>query len=232
MSIHTVSSLFIEKQAMFGAYPTPINVIELVEWNVDIIVNLTCSTEKNVKPYTVPSSVELISFPIPDRSIPHDLERFTALVLYLKSMLDAKKKIYIHCKAGHGRSGVLVACLLCYHLKLTPLQSIEKTNEYHATRREMKDRWRAIGSPQTVEQKQFIKHMFQQHVLCETSPLIAIDINSLPTEAYLEEFLIQTHLGNIIGEDGQALEQLRRQLFADRYPFFDFVNSSNNNTGK
>lgn len=219
MSIYDIACQFIQDQALFGAYPTPEYIQYLEEWGVDIIVNLTYDTERKIKPYT--TTKEVIHFPIPDRSVPQNKYQFTALVLYLKSMIDSSKKIYIHCKAGHGRSGVLAASLLCLHLNITPTHAIEITSAQHATRKNMKQRWRIVGSPQTFEQKNFIKSIFKEHVLCETSPLIAIDVYNLPTEAYLEEFLMQTYLGKITGVNGKRLEKLRESLFAIRYPSFD-----------
>lgn len=221
MSLDNISCQFIQDQALFGAYPTQDYIQYLEEWGVDIIVNLTYDNERHIKPYyDIKPSIEVIKYPIPDRSVPENKQKFTALVLYLKSMLDASKKIYIHCKAGHGRSGVLAAALLCYHLNITPVKAIEITSAQHSTRKNMKHRWRVVGSPQTFEQKNFIKSLFKEHVLYKTSPLIAIDINKLPTEPYLEEFLMQTYMGNIIGENSDKLKILREQLFATRYPSF------------
>lgn len=223
MSIYDISCQFIPDQALFGAYPTQEHIQYLMDWGVDIIVNLTYECEKHIKPYRVNKHIEVIRFPIPDRSVPQNKQKFTALVLYLKSMLDASKKIYIHCKAGHGRSGVLAASLLCYHLKITPSEAIEITSAQHATRKNMKQRWRIVGSPQTFEQKNFIKTVFREHVLCETSPLIAIntaDASFLATHSYLEEFLLQTYMGEITGPNGKALKKLREQLFAIKYPSF------------
>lgn len=220
MSIYDISCQFIQDQALFGAYPTQEHIQYLIEWKVDIIVNLTYDCEKHIKPYYVDKTIEIIKFPIPDRSVPQNKYKFTALVLYLKSMIDASKKIYIHCKAGHGRSGVLAASLLCYHLKVTPSEAIEITSAQHATRKNMKQRWRIVGSPQTFEQKNFINSVFREHVLCETSPLIAIKMDAIPTDSYLEEFLMQTYMGEITGPNGNELKKLREQLFATRYPSF------------
>ena len=29
------------------------------------------------------------------------------------------EKIYIHCKGGHGRAGLVVSCILCYTCRLS-----------------------------------------------------------------------------------------------------------------
>lgn len=154
MSIYDISCQFIQDQALFGAYPTQEHIQYLEDWGVDIIVNLTYDDEHHIKPYHVTKKdVEIIRFPIPDRSVPQNKQKFTALVLYLNFMLDASKKTYIHCKVGHGHSGVLAASLLCYHLQTTPSNAIEITSKQHATRKNMKQHWRIVGSPQTFEQE-------------------------------------------------------------------------------
>ena len=76
------------------------------------------------------------------------------------------EKIYIHCKGGHGRSGVVVACLLCNIFKINPTKSIQLTNEYHNQRTDMKEKWRKIGSPQTAQQKTFVYKMFKDLFFC------------------------------------------------------------------
>ena len=220
MSIYDISCQFIQDQAIFGAYPTQEHIQFLEEWGVDVIVNLTYDDEKRIKLYTVNDNVEVIRFPIPDRSVPQNKQMFSALILFLKAKIDDAKKIYIHCKAGHGRAGIVASALLCHHLKVTPSKAIEITSTQHATRKNMKQRWRVVGSPQTFDQKKFIKSIFREHVLCETSPLTAIDIDNLPTDPYLEEFLMQTYLGEISGPNSDKLKRYRESLFAVKYPFF------------
>jgi hypothetical protein len=75
--------------------------------------------------------------------------------------IDAKTKIFIHCKGGHGRSGVVISCLLCNIFNLTPKESLEYTNKCHSKRLVMKDKWRKIGSPQTFLQKRFVYKFFE-----------------------------------------------------------------------
>jgi len=39
-------------------------------------------------------------------------------------------KLYIHCRGGHGRAGLVVACLLCSIYDYPPEKSIELTSKY------------------------------------------------------------------------------------------------------
>jgi hypothetical protein len=61
----------------------------------------------------------------------------------------------------HGRSGLSVACILCFIFNLSPYDSLEYTSKCHASRKEMRDKWRALGSPQSSLQKKFIYKIFQ-----------------------------------------------------------------------
>jgi len=66
--------------------------------------------------------------------------------------------MYIHCKGGHGRAGLVVATLLSYIYNISPEESLRLTSSYHSTREIMKDKWRKLGSPQTAQQKNFVYH--------------------------------------------------------------------------
>jgi len=165
MSIKDYSAYFIPEQCMFGAYPTQNQIQELEELGIDIIVDLTEVGERNITPYQ--TKMEVIRFPIPDNKIPQNYLVFYDFMISIVKKINENKKIYIHCKAGHGRSGILVSSILCYLHNLTPLESFKKTNYYHSTRLIharrliMNEYWKKRGSPQTPEQKQFVINMFK-----------------------------------------------------------------------
>jgi protein-tyrosine phosphatase len=53
-----------------------------------------------------------ISFPIEDRSLPMDQTKFDSMVDQLLQYSGDGKAIAVHCRAGIGRSSLIVACLL------------------------------------------------------------------------------------------------------------------------
>ena len=87
--------------------------------------------------------------------------KFISKVNNIISNLQEGDKIYIHCKGGHGRAGLLVSCLLSYRFKYSGEKSLELTNTYHNNRTKMNERWRKIGSPQTQYQKTFVIRLFK-----------------------------------------------------------------------
>ena len=157
------SSYFIPDKALFGSYPSHEAAKELEEEGVCLFVNLT-ETVENLEQYKLSPTSEMISFPIPDRKIPSDVLDYSLLimkiVMHLANFKDGQK-LYVHCKGGHGRAGIVVASLLCYYYNIEPNRALELTTRYHSERKEMRAKWRSIGSPQTVKQKQYVVKLFE-----------------------------------------------------------------------
>lgn len=155
-------SFFIEGKALFGSFPTQSAVHELEEYGVRHFIDLTGFRERGTIPYT--TKYKYIKYPIIDHKIPRDWRSFAQLIIEIGKIIDSLKyheKIYVHCKGGHGRSGILVACLLCYYKHLIPNKALEKTSYYHSLRPEMREKWRKLGSPQNKEQKDFVRIFFK-----------------------------------------------------------------------
>ena len=160
-------SYFIENKGLFGSYPSGF-LDTLQDLGVIHFIDLTHPTDE-LPPYNTDfkedetKSCNYISYPIYDRSIPNDYHSFCQVIISVSELINNLKnneKIYIHCKGGHGRSGILVACILCYMNKTPPAKSIELTTQYH-NNRDIKLKWKKIGSPQTRKQKNFIFRLFQ-----------------------------------------------------------------------
>lgn len=157
-----ISSYFIRDRALFGGFPSQKLVEELEENGVRYFVNLTFSHEYKIVPYT--TKYTSINYPISDYKVPTDWCNFSKFIIQVSNIIQNlcdKEKIYIHCKGGHGRVGIVVAVLLCYMRNITPEKALIYTNEYHNNRVDMREKWRRIGSPQTVRQKKFVCKFFE-----------------------------------------------------------------------
>jgi len=155
------SSYFIKDKAIFGSFPNQMSVEELEKEGVIYFINLTCDNEKKIIPYTTKHGY--IHFPIPDQGIPENHGEFARFILRLTKVilqLKSAEKLYVHCKGGHGRSGLVVAASLCQIFNLTPYEALKYTSQCHNNRKNMRERWRKIGSPQTYLQKKFIYKFF------------------------------------------------------------------------
>lgn len=218
-------SYFIDGRAIFGSYPSQETVHELEKIGVKYFIDLTLEGEPKITPYT--SSHNILKFPITDRSIPRnwtDFSIFLVKVCRIIRDLQEDEKIYLHCKGGHGRAGVVVASIFCYLLGMKPNESLKRTTICHSHRPLMRDRWRIMGSPQTNSQKQFIHRFFRpvnMHDVCielsendeENYNKVMEVVNSTPE---LKGRLLSTGLRPIAGCDPDLefwLEKVREEMY-------------------
>jgi len=157
------SSYFIKDKALFGSFPTQESVSELEEQGVRYFVDLTTPEEKEKKLTMYTTRYNYINYPIHDRHVPtnwHTYANFIIKVCKIIKNLKSDEKIYIHCRGGHGRAGITVASILCHLFHLSPEDALKYTTKCHSNRKNIKDKWRKIGSPQTYSQKKFIYKFF------------------------------------------------------------------------
>lgn len=159
------TAFFIEDKALFGGYPSSQEIINLENFGVRWFINLTYENEKYITPYT--TKYNKIDYPIKDKDIPSNRDEYNKFVDDLIRIIENLKKdekIYIHCKGGIGRSGLVVASILCKLYKYSPYQSIKLTNNFHM-QKNIEERWKRITSPQTKIQKNFIYTLFNKRIL-------------------------------------------------------------------
>lgn len=157
-----ISTYFIENKALFGPYPTDEDANYFEKIGVRYFVDLT---EMNkLPPYNLSPESTLIKFPIPDMKVPTDSVQFSSLVIYLDNLLKKSDgenyKLYVHCRGGNGRVGILVASLLTRYRSISVDDALQLTQHYHSERKNLKVKWKLIGSPQTIYQKNFVKKLF------------------------------------------------------------------------
>ena len=90
------------------------------------------------------SSIEYLSFPIDDHSVPDTTTEAAAFIESLSTRLARGRNIAVHCLAGIGRSGLICASLLVT-AGFSPQQAFAKLS---AARR--------IPAPETDEQKEWV----------------------------------------------------------------------------
>jgi hypothetical protein len=82
---------------------------------VDVIVSALTASENaelglvDESQYCQSSGVEYLSFPIEDRSVPGSFSEFEGLVRCVAEYLRGGKAVAVHCRAGIGRSSMIVA---------------------------------------------------------------------------------------------------------------------------
>lgn len=141
----------------FSKYICDETLAELMSWEVTLIVNLCCESEK-LPEYQTPGLIQRLNFPIPDRGTLPDQETIE-IVRYLAQCLSLGHKICIHCKGGHGRSALIAGLLLGHYNALTSGQVLKLVEVAHQRRLVMDAKWRRLGAPQTTQQKDQIKRL-------------------------------------------------------------------------
>ena len=105
-----------------------------------------------------------INYPIIDNYIPTDLQRFASFIIKISKIIKCLKRnelLYLHCRAGHSRSAIVVACIICYIFNLNPSESLEYTTICHSNRVNLRERRRKLGAPQSFIQKRFVYKFFE-----------------------------------------------------------------------
>lgn len=223
-------SYFIKDKALFGSYPSDVSVKELEDNGVRYFVNLTYDDEDKIKQYH--TNYQIITYNIKDRSVPHDLLTFTQFISHLADIIKQLKiseKIYIHCKGGHGRSGLVVACLICYIFKLSPYEALNYTSKCHSNRSVMRDKWRKIGAPQTHLQKKFVHQLFRpinyarmfkghfaprdDHSTDES--LREYYQKKIDSNAEMKDFLLHTYMKPIVSYDNSHISKEICEILTD-----------------
>jgi protein-tyrosine phosphatase len=88
--------------------------------------------------------ITFISCPIPDMHVPSSSERVSNVVAAINAELSEGRNVFIHCRQGIGRTGLIAACLL---LKSgwTPQKAMEHVSAA-----------RGLPVPETEEQRRWI----------------------------------------------------------------------------
>ena len=167
--IHFMSH-FYNNQCYFGSYPTQTQVDEMELFGINYFIDLTHKHESKITHY-ITNKATYLNFPIKDFYIPKDILPFYHLVHHIKTLIENNHKIYIHCKGGHGRSGILVACLLGVLKNLDGYNAIKETTFIHNQRKNLKKKYLKDGSPQTSLQKHFVINFFKPYVINIHNPL-------------------------------------------------------------
>jgi protein-tyrosine phosphatase len=156
-------SFFIENKALFGSYPSQESVYELEKNGVKYFIDLTYGVqEKNIKPYI--AKYNYTNYPIKDHYIPYNWRTFSIFIINISNIIKSLKNndlIYIHCRGGHDRSGLVVACIVSYMFKIDPMNVIKYVTNCHNTRKVMSEKRRNVCCPKNFIQKKFIYKFFE-----------------------------------------------------------------------
>jgi ADP-ribosyl-[dinitrogen reductase] hydrolase len=149
----------IPDRLLAGRYPggknpkdTERRIAALIEAGFDTFIDLTEAGE--LPPYDIylPGRVQHVRKPIPDHGVPRDPRHMVETLSALRSALDAGRRVYVHCRAGIGRTGTVVACHLM-DCGLEPREALIRLNDLWQDN-ERSASWPDV--PETDEQRDYI----------------------------------------------------------------------------
>lgn len=110
---------------------------------------------EDLLPFATPDGrrVEYLREPIPDHGVPEGRETMARILAMLDDALEAGHCVYLHCRAGIGRSATVAGCWLAGRpgAPADPLEELQSLWQQCAKSRV----WQAV--PETEEQEQFVR---------------------------------------------------------------------------
>lgn len=198
------------QNAYFGCYPTAQALGLLEEMQFDFIVKLTCEPERNIHPYM--TKLQLIHYPIKDNNVPVDWETFSMFICAMVEYIKQGKKVFIHCKGGHGRSCLVVTCIMYLLFEnVNARDAIEQTISIHNQRQDLSTRWKNIRSPFSKTQ-----YLFLYKFLNPVCILKSYNIGYQAGFSGSSSFQLKTEYGNFSNIDA-AFQALKAQLDWEEY---------------
>jgi len=149
----------IEDRLLAGRYPggkTPKEAERRVQLllaaGFDAFIDLTEAGE--LPPYDIylPGSALYLRKPIPDHGVPRAPEHMAEIQTQLEGALARGRRVYVHCRAGIGRTGTVIACHLIEQ-GLTPDAALIRLNELWQDN-ERAATWHDV--PETEEQRDYV----------------------------------------------------------------------------
>ena len=222
----------IEKDRIyFGGFPNQSMMNELLSQKFNLIVNLTNENEKDVSKkdielyHITPSppgfperDIKYIHFPINDHSPPSSIFEYCKFITQMVKEYHAGRKIYIHCRGGHGRSSmVCVSLIYLLRFSFSLYQSIQHVTECHHSRVHLRVGWRRRKSPFNSDQYHFLNRIHKTiHINLE------VDVETNPIKNKYYNFLVFTE-PMFIYTTLPSLQKIQRQYKEEKKSRYAFA---------
>jgi ADP-ribosylglycohydrolase len=130
----------------------PRRIRRLLDAGIDCFIDLTSPEECPDYRPLLPAGVSYLSHPLIDHAVPDDPAAMRRILAALDAALAAGRSVYLHCRAGIGRTGMAIGCHLVEagergDAALETLNTLWMQDE-------RAPRWRQV--PETEEQARFV----------------------------------------------------------------------------
>ncbi|MBA62700.1 MAG: phosphatase [Planctomycetaceae bacterium] len=126
---------FIDEHVIVGAFPFPFDVDKMAAEGVRAVVN-TCNEYDGPVAQYEKHSIEQLHIPTIDFTSP-SLENVKQGVAFVSRHVELGNTVYIHCKAGRGRSATVAICWLMAAKSMNPSQAqkhlLDHRSHVHST---------------------------------------------------------------------------------------------------
>ena len=115
-------SWLIEEKLAGSGMPTTFDEFHwIVNQGVKSIITMT----ENSLPDEWVQSIDYLHVPTPDFAAP-DMDKIESTVDFINEQINNDQPVMVHCAAGMGRAGTILACYFVKYKKLTAEKAIEK----------------------------------------------------------------------------------------------------------
>jgi len=177
---------------------TLIRLQSLLDAGIDSFVDLTHAGERPDYHGMMPADVKVVRAAIRDTSVPTDIAEMRAIQAHLHSEIAAGRRVYVHCRAGIGRTGTVIGCYL-----------VETGLDGPAALSQLNRLWRQSARsaswpevPQTLEQADFIRH-WARYRRSQAEPA------AISSQRDLHERFLGSLLGLAVGDALSVASQYR-----------------------
>src|SRR3984885_11167205 len=128
-------------------------VKSLLASGIDCFVDLTMPQELEAYDADLPPEAEYLRESIQDHSVPTAPEQMMRIIDFIERALELGRNVYVHCRAGIGRTGTVVGCLLVEHGR-SPDEALQDLNQLWQGSKRARV-WPFV--PETDEQVEYIR---------------------------------------------------------------------------
>src|SRR6266850_1696336 len=185
------------------AAATRVRLRRLLEAGVSCFLDLTQPDELPPYDADLPLGVDYFRKPIPDHGIPLQPGHMAELLDCLREALRSGRVVYLHCRAGIGRTGTVAGCLL-----------VESGLAGEAAVAELNRLWQQSGRaalwpqvPETPEQTKYVRR-WERPRAPRADPLF--EPATLSAARGLRDRFLGALLGQAVGDAVAAATQFRR----------------------